>query len=79
MNTESSEKFKSTLAFTDLLFNVLIGFASKVFTGKVLFANVKVPEADVSNTAFFKVNFISSICSAAVSYTHLTLPTSDLV
>ena len=27
MNTESSEKFKSTLAFTDLLFNVLIGFA----------------------------------------------------
>ena len=27
MNTESSDKFKSTLAFTDLLFNVLIGFA----------------------------------------------------
>jgi len=27
MNTESSDRYKSTLAFTDLLFNVLIGFA----------------------------------------------------
>ena len=43
--------------------NVLIGLLSNVFVGNTSFVNVNVPVDDVSNTAFFNVNFKSSICS----------------
>lgn len=41
MNTESSDRFKSTLAFTDLLFNVLIGFAFLFIIAFILINPVK--------------------------------------
>ena len=45
--------------------NVLNGLAPSVLLGKVLLASVTVPDVAVSNTAFFKVNLISSIWSGS--------------
>ena len=39
--------------------------AANVLVGKSLFASVTVPDVDVSNTAFFKINLMSSIWSGS--------------
>ena len=73
---DSNPKYKSSLAFTDLLFNILIGFAFMFLIAFILINPVE-KDADVEVKAEFMVIMTWDDNSYyAVSYTHLTLPTN---